>query len=115
MIFLGFGHHAGESTPTDHPRGCSVAPFFFLFFWVAATLNMVQAPKRVPFFPRVTEQLSPRVSSSRRASAVGGLAGLGVPGPHRRLPPERGSVDSSGGRRGGSRRRGELDIRFLRF
>ena len=32
---------------------------FFSFFWVAAPLNMVQAPKRgTPFFCRVAEQLS---------------------------------------------------------
>ena len=36
---------------------CSVAPILFPFLLVAAPLKMVQAPKRVPFFPRVTEQL----------------------------------------------------------
>ena len=32
--------------------------FCFPFLLVAAALKMVQAPARVPFFPRVTEQLS---------------------------------------------------------
>ena len=34
---------------------CSVAPIFP--FLVAAPLKMVQAPKRIPFFSRATEQL----------------------------------------------------------
>ena len=47
-----------------------------LFFLVAAPLKMVQAPKRVPFFSRVTEQLSkktPRVAHSISPGLGGGL------------------------------------------
>ena len=67
----GVFHHGGQrqlfraldSEPQTAPIGqiCSVVQWhqlLFPFFLVAAPLNMVQAPKRVPFFSRVTEHVS---------------------------------------------------------